>query len=91
MRWPSLVQKNWFVLENYKLAAKNFLADSIFVLHVVELPHAEKGYEIKHTMSCRFAKTTTGPEKKGKLPEEKPILLYRELQSEGIRLLLPCF
>jgi DEAD/DEAH box helicase domain-containing protein len=55
----------------------------------VAKPHAEKGYEIKHTMSCRFAKTTTGPEKKGKLPEEKPILLYRELQSEGIRLLLP--
>ncbi len=55
----------------------------------VARPHKEKGFEIKHTMNCRFAKTTTGPEKKTKLPEDKPILLYRELKSEGIRLLLP--
>ncbi len=55
----------------------------------VAKPHPEKGFDIKHTMSCRFAKTTTSPEKKSKLPEDKPILLYRELKSEGIRLLLP--
>jgi len=55
----------------------------------VAKPDAKKGWDIKHTANCRYAKDTMSPDKKTKLPDEKPVLLYRELKSEGIRLLLP--
>jgi DEAD/DEAH box helicase domain-containing protein len=55
----------------------------------VARPDAKKGWDIKHTANCRYAKDTMSPDKKTKLPDEKPVLLYRELKSEGIRLLLP--
>ena len=55
----------------------------------VARPDAKKGWDIKHTANCRYAKDTMSPDKKNKLPDDKPVLLYRELMSEGIRLLLP--
>lgn len=42
--------------------------------------------EIKHLRTCKYSKTTTSNQAP-KLPE--PIMLYRELQSEAIRVLLP--
>lgn len=42
--------------------------------------------EIKHLRTCKHSKTTTSTQTT-KLPD--PIMLYRELQSEAIRVLLP--
>lgn len=48
------------------------------------------GHEkIHHMASCKFAKTATSPDARKLKPSDPPVMLYRELQSEAIRVLLP--
>ena len=49
----------------------------------------EKGEMIHHTAACRHSKTVTRPEGRKQVPTDSPLLLYRELHSEAIRVLLP--